>query len=99
MLVQLELSSWLVIITLILFLSFWIGFLADAVMERLSFGIFGNMVVITAGAFSGIFVLDYCLTHYILPQRFSNPYMWFLAAVTAGTFALLGTTALKSATR
>jgi uncharacterized membrane protein YeaQ/YmgE (transglycosylase-associated protein family) len=99
MLVTLDLSSWLVIITIILFLSFWIGFVADAVLEKVGLGLFGNMIVITAGAFTGIFILDYCLQHYILSQRFSNPYMWFLSAVAAGTLALIGTTFFKSATR
>lgn len=89
MLANLDSSAWTIIITIICVVSFWIGWIADSILDEVGLGLTVNTVLVAIGAIGGLFFLDWLFTHYYVSPRYANGYAWFGASLGSGTMLLL----------
>jgi hypothetical protein len=99
MLAKIDPSSWFIISVLVILVAFWIGFIADAVLNDFGWGLIANTVLITVGGFVGFFALDWLILHYYINVRHANAYSWSASGILGGTLTFMAFCLLKRVAR
>lgn len=97
MLSELTPTDWTILIAIVAFGGFLVAHFMDHVMGQLSAGLIGGGLVLIAGAFGGLYALDYAFRHRYVSMRWSSPEIWAVSAVGAAMTLLLVITALRVA--
>lgn len=99
MLEALGTDDWIVIATVIAVVGFWVGWIADQILDEHAFGLVPNVALVMGGAFAGLWSLDWLFLHYYVAARHSNAYVWFSSCLAAGTGLLLVTCLARAVLR
>ncbi|MBL8572212.1 MAG: hypothetical protein JNM13_00910 [Hyphomicrobiaceae bacterium] len=80
-------------------LAFAMGYVTDAILSDLSYGILGNGLVLALGGLAGIFLFDYALIKHYVAYRHAIPVTWFMCGLSGGVMSLLALTAVRAIAR
>lgn len=95
MLMDMDGSDWMIFGVIIALVAFWMGWFADSILGGVGFGLTGNTILFALGGVAGLFALDYLMMERWISTRFEGPYIWFGAALCAGTGLVLMLACLK----
>lgn len=99
MLSQLHQADWLMLYMIVVSLAFAMGYLTDAILGDLAYGILGNGLVLALGALAGIFLFDFALLKHYVAYRHAMPVTWFLSGLAGGVTSLIALTAVRAIAR
>jgi hypothetical protein len=86
---DLDSNSWMVVSVAVVFGAFWLGWIADMILDTAGLGVLLNWLLATLGAFGGIYGFDFALRNHHVPLAYADGFVWVAAAIASGTLALL----------
>ena len=94
-LLELRADSVLILLACISVLAILLSWLADTALADAGFGIYGNFLFCAAGAYGGLYILDFALTYQYLPDQLSGITYWVFAGFLGAVALMIAATLTK----
>jgi hypothetical protein len=92
-------GDWAVLSIVIICTSMAAAYLFHEILGELGAGFALGSILLAAGAFGGIFLLDYLFLHSYVPRKYAVVQAWMIAATAGGSVLMFTAIALRQLAR
>ncbi len=92
-------GDWAVLSLVILCTAMAAAYLFHEILGDMGAGFAMGTILLTIGAFGGIFLLDYLFLHSYVPRKFAVIQAWMIAATAGGSACMFTVVALRQLAR